>query len=319
MRHTASQCDVRGTERELPGGNCICKKYVTGSRCNQCSVESFNLNYESEFGCVDCFCMGVSKQCSSSTWYRDTIYAQARPDDFELISNYEVPTKFETTIESNNQEVSVHIPARDSNVYYWVLPATFTGEKLSSYGGSLNYTVRYVPTHAAGLSRNTEPDVIIRSRNDITLLHFRQDELQPSIPQSYSLIINERQFTRPDGLQVQREHFLMALADVDEIMVKATYTTTTDRTTLSDVSLAIASPGRTGSSIRATDVEQCVCPAGHTGLSCESCTPGYSREQDGGEGIYLGLCKPCQCNGHSDTCDPNNGICQVSVGDMLCL
>lgn len=101
----------------------------------------------------------------------------------------------------------------------------------------------------------------------------------------------------------------MALADVQAIYVKASYTTLTDEAGLSAVSLDISTPRNTGSNVRAVEVEQCQCPAGHQGLSCEDCSPGYTRSQ---EGLYLGLCEPCSCNGHSDDCDADTGVCRVS-------
>jgi hypothetical protein len=36
------------------------------------------------------------------------------------------------------------------------------------------------------------------------------------------------------------------------------------------------------------EVEQCFCPPGYTGLSCEDCAPGYERAP----GPYLGICVP---------------------------
>ena len=59
---------------------------------------------------------------------------------------------------------------------------------------------------------------------------------------------------------------------------------------------------------RASSVEQCSCPAGYKGLSCEECAPGFTRST---EGLYLGLCRPCNCYGFSDTCDPETGVCEV--------
>jgi len=44
-------------------------------------------------------------------------------------------------------------------VYYWLLPPQFLGDKVTSYGGYLNYTVRYVPTPGGQSSRNNAPDV----------------------------------------------------------------------------------------------------------------------------------------------------------------
>lgn len=78
---------------------------------------------------------------------------------------------------------------------------------------------------------------------------------------------------------------------------------------LADVSLSTAVDQPTDYG-RALAVEQCRCPIGYTGLSCEDCDAGYTRS---GAGLYLGLCEPCFCNSHSSDCDPETGICKVSV------
>lgn len=44
-------------------------------------------------------------------------------------------------------------------VYYWLLPTQFLGDKITSYGGVLNYTIRYVPAPGGQSSRNSAPDV----------------------------------------------------------------------------------------------------------------------------------------------------------------
>jgi len=76
---------------------------------------------------------------------------------------------------------------------------------------------------------------------------------------------------------------------------------------LIQVSLDIAEERNTGQA-RALAVEQCQCPVGHRGLSCEDCDVGYTRSEGG---LYLGSCEPCLCNGHSNECDPETGICIV--------
>lgn len=78
---------------------------------------------------------------------------------------------------------------------------------------------------------------------------------------------------------------------------------------LTSVSLDIANAANTGQN-RAVEVEECSCPEGYQGLSCEDCAVGYTR--NGGEGLYGGLCEPCNCNGHSNHCDPDSAVCLVS-------
>ena len=45
-------------------------------------------------------------------------------------------------------------------------------------------------------------------------------------------------------------------------------------------------------------------------LWLQDCNTGYTRS---GGGLYLGLCMPCQCNGHSNECDPETGVCRVRL------
>ena len=58
-------------------------------------------------------------------------------------------------------------------------------------------------------------------------------------------------------------------------------------------------------------VEDCRCPEGYTGLSCERCAQGYLRVSDGRGGI--GRCVRCNCNGHASSCDPDSGRCLVRL------
>ena len=60
----------------------------------------------------------------------------------------------------------------------------------------------------------------------------------------------------------------MALADLEYILIRATYHTEVTQSDLRDVSMDIAVPQDTQQSI-AYEVEQCRCPQGYIGLSCQ--------------------------------------------------
>lgn len=51
---------------------------------------------------------------------------------------------------------------------------------------------------------------------------------------------------------------------------------------------------------RARGIEQCFCPPGYAGLSCEDCAFGYVRRNSSRRGEFE--CLACQCNGHAATC-----------------
>lgn len=186
---------------------------------------------------------------------------------------------------------------------------SFLGNIISSYGGNLTYTVRYVSQPSGAASRSSSPNVVIVSgANKITLHHYRQDNTPPFGSQTFVVPINEDLWQHYDEAKsATRQHLLMTLANVTAIYIKATYTTVAEEAALSQVSLDIAKQKNSGSNQRAWEVEQCNCPRGHEGLSCEDCSQGYYK---GDQGLYLGICELCECNGHSDDCDPQTGVCR---------
>uniref|UniRef100_A0A672PX76 Laminin subunit gamma-1 n=1 Tax=Sinocyclocheilus grahami TaxID=75366 RepID=A0A672PX76_SINGR len=84
---------------------------------------------------------------------------------------------------------------------------------------------------------------------------------------------------------------------------------------LDNVSLMTA---RRGSGTPAHWVERCACPQGYVGQHCEQCDLRYRRSQP--ELGRFSSCEPCNCNGHSDTCDPVTGMCncQHNTAGMSC-
>ena len=163
-----------------------------------------------------------------------------------------------------------------------------------------------MPTPGGQSSRNSAPDVELISKNHIKLWYFHQEHVAPNVAHTISVPLYEQFWQRNDGQKADREHLLMALADLEAILIKASYTTNSREVSLSSVSLDISDERNTGSFTRALAVEQCSCPPGYKGLSCEDCDVGYKRST---EGIYLGLCEPCECNGYSNECDAETGDC----------
>ncbi|OWK12767.1 hypothetical protein Celaphus_00014746 [Cervus elaphus hippelaphus] len=97
----------------------------------------------------------------------------------------------------------------------------------------------------------------------------------------------------------------------------------------------VAVPEDTGQD-PALEVEQCACPPGYRGPSCQlshlpmptlairrsqprvgpeespsccaqDCDAGYTRMPSG---LYLGTCERCSCHGHTEVCEPETGACQ---------
>lgn len=60
----------------------------------------------------------------------------------------------------------------------------------------------------------------------------------------------------------------MALADLDELLIRATFSSVPLAASISAVSLEVAQPGPSNGP-RALEVEECRCPPGYVGLSCQ--------------------------------------------------
>ncbi len=293
---------------------CQCKPSVTGARCDQCRANAFHLSEDSPNGCIDCFCFGVTKACTSSNWFRDHVELKFTnsPNGLKL-SNLDKTIVIDRglRIDHRNREIVFRdFALQPKMTYYWSLPQEFLGNKIGSYGGQLNYTIRY---DRGFLSRpNDDPDVQI-SGNGITLIYKHNKPFQGGIANTVSIPIYENVWLLSNGQRATREKLMMALADIDSLLLKATYSSDAMSVSLLEVNLDIAidRSGSVGGFLReASSVELCRCPIGYQGLSCEQCIPGYTRAA---VGPYLGLCEPCFCNGHSSDCDPKTGVCKVCL------
>ncbi|KAH8040087.1 hypothetical protein HPB51_009343 [Rhipicephalus microplus] len=224
---------------------------VTGASCDQCKANSFHLHPSSPLGCVECFCMGITKSCTSSFYHREQeVLRFSTSTEGVHLTTLDRATTIDRGLKldpRSKELVYQDFASHPRQSYYWQLPQRFLGDKTS--------------------------------------------------------------WIRADGLPATREHFLMVLADLSSILVKATLSEETDTASLVEASLDIAVEYPTGQAL-ANAVEHCRCPIGYKGLSCEDCDAGYTRS---GAGLYLGLCVPCFCNGHSSDCDPETGACSVSV------
>ncbi|PNJ27285.1 HSPG2 isoform 4 [Pongo abelii] len=458
------RCDERGS-MGTSGEACRCKNNVVGRLCNECADGSFHLSTRNPDGCLKCFCMGVSRHCTSSSWSRAQVHgASEEPGHFSLtnaasthttnegifsptpgelgfssfhrllsgpyfwslpshflgdkVTSYGGELRFTVTqrsqpgstplhgqplvvLQGNNiilehhvaQEpspgqpstftvpfredcdtgytrtpsglylgtcercschghseacepetgacqISTHFapgdfqgfalvnPQRNSRLtgeftvepvpegaqlsfgnfaqlghesFYWQLPETYQGDKVAAYGGKLRYTLSY--TAGPQGSPLSDPDVQITGNN--IMLVASQPALQGPERRSYEIVFREEFWRRPDGQPATREHLLMALADLDELLIQATFSSVPLAASISAVSLEVAQPGPSNGP-RAVEVEECRCPPGYIGLSCQDCAPGYTRT---GSGLYLGHCELCECNGHSDLCHPETGAC----------
>ncbi|XP_063292891.1 basement membrane-specific heparan sulfate proteoglycan core protein isoform X6 [Pelobates fuscus] len=300
------ECDKKGSASSS-GVTCVCKSHVSGERCNECKSGTFYLSEENADGCLKCFCMGITRQCSSSYWNRDQVrstYDSHERVPFTISNAGSTRTFTEGISVTGPSELTFgsfsNIP---QDVYFWVLPERFKGDKVTSYGGELRYTITY-ESHLGSQPLYSQPDVVLQG-NGIFLEHFANIRMVPGFPVTITVSFRESAWRRTDGQDATREHLLMALADIDLLMIRASYAERMAESRISNIHMDVAVPHSTGLQ-RAVEVEHCVCPPGYAGPSCQDCDIGYTRSTSG---LYLGTCERCQCGGHSSDCDGETGEC----------
>ncbi|XP_069382458.1 basement membrane-specific heparan sulfate proteoglycan core protein isoform X23 [Paralichthys olivaceus] len=304
-------CDQRGQESCI-NGVCRCKMNTESPSCSTCKTGTFHLSQENKDGCLSCFCMGVTQQCSSSTFYRDLVSSVFAPGNFQgfALVNRQRTSRISTgfTVEVSTEGTQLSYSNFDylgQEPHYWQLPGVYQGDKVGSYGGKLKYTISYVAGPRGTLLDDADVQII---GNDITLVArqpWQRRQQGNRETNRFEIVFREENWSRPDGMPATREHLMMVLADLDDVLIRASYSTEMLSSSISEINMEVAVPNYSGLA-QALEVEQCRCPPGYQGLSCQDCGPGYTRT---GGGLYLGHCELCECNGHSDSCHPETGIC----------
>ena len=97
-----------------------------------------------------------------------------------------------------------------------------------------------------------------------------------------------------------REEYLRVLSSIDTILVRASVARNMETAAISRVNMDIAVPQATGGP-PALGAEECRCPPGYRGFSCEECAVGHYREAGSGP-LGLGRCVKCPCNDNEQAC-----------------
>uniref|UniRef100_A0A674CGI3 Laminin, alpha 1 n=1 Tax=Salmo trutta TaxID=8032 RepID=A0A674CGI3_SALTR len=266
------ECSLEGSLNIDPCTECICKENVMGANCDLCKQGFYNLEDRNPEGCTECFCFGVSDVCESSPW---------------------------SLFQSNTFSI------------FTIFPFLFFSHcfvKLTSYGGLLNYTVAYdVSVDNVDNSLPSQFDLIIEG-NGRTLRQSPPQQLflTPLREQLVSVELLPQGFVDlHTGQRVDRDELMTVLADLAGLRIRGHLNASAEGALrLSTVSLDTADI-RSANRVQARDVEQCECPWGYLGTSCEYCSSGFYRV---GGILFGGNCLQCECNDHATECDIN-GVC----------
>ncbi|XP_012368221.2 laminin subunit gamma-1, partial [Octodon degus] len=312
-------CDCNGRSQECyfdpelyrstgHGGHCTnCRENTDGANCERCRENFFRLGNQgacspchcSPVGCTPCFCFGHSSVCTNAVGYRAydiTSAFQIDEDGWRV----EQRDGSETSLEWSSERQDISVISDSYFPRYFVAPAKFLGNQVLSYGQNLSFSFR-VDRQDTRLSAE---DLVLEGAGlRVSVPLIAQGNPYPSeTPVKYVFRLHEAT-DYPWRPALTPFEFQKLLNNLTSIKIRGTYS---ERIAgyLDDVTLASARPGP---GVPATWVESCTCPVGYGGQFCEVCLPGYRRETPS-LGPYS-PCVLCTCNGHSETCDPETGVC----------
>ncbi|KAM9826836.1 laminin subunit alpha-1 [Neosynchiropus ocellatus] len=298
------ECDLAGSINTDPCSDCTCKENVMGAHCDLCKPGFYNLQPSNPLGCTHCFCFGVSDVCESSSWS----VTQVVTTNASLYHAHSSEQHLNLLHDKPTHPVNRFLGFEHQAVQKWTAPKGFLGNKLTSYGGFLKWSV----VSDTQLDRVDEAllghtDVIIEGNSQSILLSpAAAVSLSPLALQSFSVKLVPQNFIDPHaGVAKSRDDLLMLLADVASVEIRLHLNpSTVGRIRLISVSLDTADAGL-GSGVPAAAVENCECPWGYSGTSCETCRPGFYRVAGV---LFGGNCLQCECNDHASQCDVY-GVC----------
>ncbi|KAJ8920571.1 hypothetical protein NQ315_004710, partial [Exocentrus adspersus] len=202
---------------------------------------------------------------------------------------------------------------------YWLAPEEYLGNKLEAYNSNFLFKVQWDATRGDTSGKPIQgPNMILVSGNGLKIAYgndfFTSGDMTFDIKLNeagwYALSNDINDVTKLSkseyrGRSVTREEFLEVLVDLKYILLRASFHADQVEALLEEATLNLGNDNEAYSS-----VEKCSCPSGYTGLSCESCSFGYVRiYANTSNSQEQGFCGKCDCNGHSQTCNPNTGEC----------
>lgn len=269
---------------------CLCKENTFGDRCEHCKQGTFNLEARNPKGCTPCFCFGQTSQCVMATLYYSPLKdmsgewrlahakSHANQSDISVGFQRDGENTLSLGAESSSGDNTL------SDTIYWSAPATYTGNKVTSYGGTIRYKIRISPPENS-VSAQIKPDLILVSASNMSLAHTSL--LQPSSDDSLfsnSIDLIESKFNHlQTGSAATREQLMIVLASLVEIKLRASYYPRLHSSRLVEFTFDVgvdnyeAAANSTSDTADASGAEMCYCPPNYRGYSCESCEYGYYK------------------------------------------
>ena len=238
----------------------------------------------------------MTDQCTEASLYWSTLRRPIYDNNhgFSLTDKRQGLNKASELRLVNSELQYVYSPS-DRRTYYWQLPDQFLGNRLAAYGGNLTIFQQFWTKSQTGVPL-MDSDVIMLG-NGLSLHYNVASQRIPGQQERLKVPVYEEGWVIMRGntrIPATRQDFLRVLSSIEAILVRATVCRDMERTSISRANMDIAVAQQTGGP-PAVGAEECRCPPGYKGLSCEECSTGHYRDDSQ-------QCLPCPCSGHEHHC-----------------
>ncbi|RWS26450.1 Laminin subunit alpha-2-like protein, partial [Leptotrombidium deliense] len=308
-------CNYAGsTNADACDGPCVCKTNTYGSRCDRCKEEHYYIYANNPKGCLQCWCAGLTSVCKSSDWGVEVIQSMQNWKVSDLhgrrIANPEAKKDPDRFMIADDVMSGV-------DVYYWQAPDKYLGNKLNSYGGDLRFTLGYTVLRGDTSGFFTEEaDVVLVGgpRNEMIGFNWKRHSKDEQGKTTVTLPFTEHGWYKigKDKAklgEVSRDEFALITQDLRRMLIRARFHTDQIEGGLYLVNMEKGVKGSL-SDKKMKGMEDCKCPEGYTGPSCLDCEIGWRRVNNT---LIGGICVKCDCNNHSESCDPFTGKCSTCL------
>eukprot|EP00111_Clytia_hemisphaerica_P003965 TCONS_00011362-protein len=266
-------------------GKCSCKSNVIIEKCSSCKTGYFNLMKENHQGCQECFCFNKTDTCSSASGY------ELRPIPSDLFDW--------TQINGGNFETSEAGITFNMTGGYFVLsaPQEYLGNRL--YILQQELTLEFNFDYQTSVSVNRSVSLILIGGTDNFFLSYTINNITSGVGQKASIRIDAENADL-DSWKIQA-----ILADLESLQIQFQGTKGDVGIFQKLTMMKVVPVGNDAGDFGG--VEHCQCPQNYTGVSCQTCSSGYTREK-----LINGpfdRCVLCSCNARSTDCNPETGIC----------
>ncbi|CAJ0954191.1 unnamed protein product, partial [Mesorhabditis belari] len=348
-------CELTGTVDgklacEPETGKCQCKAHVEGDRCEKCKEGFIGLSSENPLGCSPCLCNNQACQSVEGYYVTEITSKFDQGKDSWKASFVDESTAEDLPLRWVKEEeaIAVHSVPNGDPIYFLV-PEKFTGNQLPSYNQWLSFEFRI----AKDGGKTGPNDILILGADGKNISFPLTAQQNPKPTKEFQQYRYHLHYAKVDEaflplqtiasgllsalkpimsitgkmkeipkIPMETTHFgkeyefLRILQNVASLKIRGTYSSG-DIGYLRSFSLGSASQDLpTLSNPQKADwIGQCACQENTAGEFCDTCASGYRKVAQ----KHFFECTECECNGHTEKCDPENGHCwdcnDGSIGD----